>query len=57
MFAARHEVAGAPLRLAGNLAWGVKRARTLGSLAECGTAEFARRVQRTLVGSSSGTKL
>jgi hypothetical protein len=57
MFTARHPLAGAPLRLAGNLAWGMKRVGSLGSLAECGTAAFARRVQRTLVGSRDAAKL
>lgn len=57
MFTARHPVAGAPFRLAGNLAWGMQRIGSLGSLAECGTAAFARRVHRTLVESRDGAKL
>jgi hypothetical protein len=53
MFTAQHPLAGAPLRLAGNLAWGVRRMGAAGIL----TGGFADRAFRTLAGSGAGAKL
>jgi hypothetical protein len=57
MVSARHPVAAAPLRFAGNLAWAMKRMRAPGNLSDRGTVDFARRAQRTLFGYSGSTKL
>jgi hypothetical protein len=57
MFTAKHPGAGAPLRLAGNLAWGRRRMGTVDSLVERGAADLARRVRRTLIGTRESTKL
>ena len=57
MFAATHPVAGAPLRFAGNVAWGISRVRVVDGLKGRGGADFARRVHRTLFSTRQGTKL
>ncbi len=57
MFTATYGVAGAPLRLAGNLAWGARRLRAVNDLKERGAGEFVRRVHRTLIGTRDGTKI
>jgi hypothetical protein len=56
-FAATHPIAGAPLRLAGDLAWGMRRMGAIDSLVKRGAADFARRVYWTLAGSRECTKL
>jgi len=57
MFTARHPLAGAPLRLAGKLAWGRRQMGSVESIIERGPAEFAPKVLRTLIGNRGGTKL
>jgi len=59
IFAARHSLLGAPLRIAGNLAWSRRRIsrRALNVLLEHGAIEFTRRVHRTVIGPQVGTKL
>jgi len=49
-FAAMHPVAGAPLRLAGDIAWGMRRMGTFDKLARRGFVDFARKVCWTLTG-------
>ena len=50
MFTARHPLAGAPLRLAGKLAWGRRQMGSVESIIARGPAEFAPKVLRTLIG-------
>jgi hypothetical protein len=47
VFSARHPIAGAPLRVGGNLVWGASRLRNLPALARLGAFEAARRIART----------
>ncbi|CDX14008.1 conserved hypothetical protein [Mesorhizobium sp. ORS 3324] len=48
VFTAKHPVLGAPLRLAGNLAWGTRRFLHAGGLARRGPLDLGRRVVRIL---------
>ncbi|MGG5887538.1 nucleotidyltransferase family protein [Falsiroseomonas sp. HC035] len=56
MFSARHPVAGAPLRLAGNLAWGVRQLILARRARQHLPAELMRKVLRILAG-GAGSKL
>lgn len=47
-FPARHPVAGAPLRVLGNLVWGMRRASRLGALGQDGFGDGVRKVWRIL---------
>ena len=49
IFTARHPVIGAPVRLAGNLAWGAWRFSQSDDLAQRGPVDLARRTARTLL--------
>lgn len=55
IFTATHPIIGAPLRLAGNLAWGARRVLQSDGLARRGPSDLARRIARTLL--SSRTKI
>jgi hypothetical protein len=57
VFAARHPVAGMPLRLLGNLAWGARRLLTTDDLVRRGATDLARRATSTLLESRAGPKL
>lgn len=58
MFTASHPVLGAPLRLAGNLAWGGRRAWMADNLIRSLLAAgFTRRMHRTLIGTDGDAKL
>ena len=56
-FIVAQPLAGLPLRLAGNLVWGLRRIRMRGSLTNRGPYDLARRINRTLMGTSTGPKL
>jgi hypothetical protein len=56
MFSARHPLAGAPLRLGGNLAWGLRRVVLARGALPLLPAELARKAFRILAG-GAGTKL
>ncbi|ANT48464.1 nucleotidyltransferase family protein [Mesorhizobium amorphae] len=49
IFTATHPIIGAPLRLAGNLAWGTWRLSRADGLARLGPFDLARRIARTLL--------
>ena len=49
IFTATHPIIGAPLRLAGNLAWGTWRFSRADGLARRGPLDLARRIARTLL--------
>ncbi len=49
LFTARNSTLGAPLRLAGNLAWGVWRLFQSGDMTRGGPARIAHRIRRTLL--------
>jgi hypothetical protein len=49
VFTASHPVTSAPLRLAGNLVWGVRRLSLTGDLVRSGPTNFARRVATTIL--------
>jgi hypothetical protein len=57
IFTARHPVIGAPVRLAGNLAWGARRFSQANDLARRGPVDLARRMARTLLESDSRSKI
>jgi hypothetical protein len=57
LFSVNHPIAGAPLRLAGNLAWGMKRLLAVDRRGHAGRADFGTRVIRTLRGAHTGAKL
>jgi hypothetical protein len=57
IFTARHPVMGAPVRLAGNLAWGARRFSQAADLAQRGSVDLARRMARTLLESDGQSKL
>jgi hypothetical protein len=55
--AAKHPVLGAPFRMLGDAAWGLKRALACERLHTIGAAELARRAGGILAGSNTGPKL
>lgn len=57
MTIAGHPVAGLPLRLVGNLAWGWRRMLSADGLYRRGAIDFARRATRTLMGTNTGPKI
>lgn len=57
IFTARHPLIGAPLRLAGNLAWGVLRFSQADDLAQRGPIDLGRRIARTLLESDNPSKI
>lgn len=57
LFAAKHPVAGVPLRLAGNLAWGWRRMTMAEGLSWRGVFDFARRATRALLGTNTGPRI
>ena len=57
MFTARHPVIGAPVRLAGNLAWGAWRVSQANGLVQRGPIDLARRMVRTLFESDRRAKI
>jgi len=62
MFTARHPLVGAPLQIAGTVAWSTRGTRSTGRraikvLREHGVVDFTRRVHRTLTGTRVSTKL
>jgi hypothetical protein len=57
IFTARHPVIGAPLRLAGNLAWGAWRFSQADDLARRGPIDLARRIARTLLEGGRRSKI
>jgi hypothetical protein len=57
MTIAGHPVIGAPLRFAGNLAWGCKRMLVFEGLHRIGAAELARRAGGILMGTNTGPKI
>lgn len=57
IFTARHPVIGAPVRLAGNLAWGAWRFSQADDLAQRGPIDLARRMARTLLESDNRSKI
>lgn len=50
VFTARHPIIGAPMRLAGNLAWGIWRFSRADGLARRGPSDVARRIARKFLG-------
>jgi hypothetical protein len=57
IFTARHPIIGAPVRLAGNLAWGAWRFSQADDLAQRGPVDLARRMTRTLLESDRRLKI
>jgi hypothetical protein len=57
IFTAIHPVIGMPLRIAGNLAWGLKRASETRGLRSRGGGDLVRRVHRMMIGAQAGAKL
>jgi hypothetical protein len=57
MFTARHPIIGAPVRLAGNLAWGAWRVSQANGLVQRGPIDLARRMVRTLLESDRRAKI
>jgi hypothetical protein len=57
IFTARHPVIGAPVRLAGNLAWGAWRFSQSNDLAQRGPIDLGRRIGRTLLESDGHSKI
>jgi hypothetical protein len=54
---AAHPIAGMPLRLGGNMVWGLRRIRMGAALASRGPTGLARRINRALLGANTGPKL
>jgi len=57
IFTANHPVIGAPVRLAGNLAWGAWRFSQADDLAQRGPVDLGRRIARTLLESDGRAKI
>jgi len=57
IFTARHPIIGAPVRLAGNLAWGAWRVSQANDLVQRGPIDLARRIFRTLLESDCRAKI
>lgn len=57
IFTAKHPVIGAPVRLAGNLAWGAWRFSQSDDLAQRGLFDLARRIGRTVLESDHPSKI
>jgi hypothetical protein len=57
IFTAKHPVIGAPVRLAGNLAWGARRFSQADDLAQRGPVDLGRRIARTLLESDGRSKI
>lgn len=57
VFTAKHPVMGVPLRLAGNVAWGVRRVSHGDDLGRRGPVDLARRIGRTLFDLDLRTKI
>jgi len=57
IFTARHPVLGSPLRLAGNLAWGLRRLIDVDDLAHRGPFDLVRRMARTVLESDGQSKI
>ena len=57
IFPAKHPIIGAPLRLAGNLAWGAWRISRKGAVTRGGPVDLTRRITRTLAGADIRAKI